>query len=302
MTTHQIFATHLQALQTMHAKAMKTKNPIASLQKQGARTSLFYLEALCRMYKTFTNKKRFTKLLETVKLLEDNLGALDFFDEMLEACKAKKASKEKLEHWQLEISNQSDAMNSLLQTEDFLNAKWFEKQFDKLNTAKWLVPEEEANAIIGYYQVQATKINEWYAGLDRNLTNLEEHVHELRRKIRWLSIIPQAMVGGIQLQDPHKPMARFAKYATKQVITSPFNKMPKPSKDHTIIYLLNKQAFYALSFTIYELGLLKDKGLQTIATATDSKTENNLEATLAAANKLAKQFFTDKVLEGLVKY
>jgi len=93
---------------------------------------------------------------------------------------------------------------------------------------------------------------------------MEADVHELRRKLRWLSIYPQALRGCIQLAESKKAAKHLTKYLTKDIVNSPYNKMPDAG-DSKHFLLLGKNYFYALSWMIDALGNLKDNGLHIIA-------------------------------------
>ena len=59
---------------------VKSIDPALFLYQNNARTPLFMLEGLSKMYIDIHNKKRFSKLKEHFKLLEDGLGAIDYYD------------------------------------------------------------------------------------------------------------------------------------------------------------------------------------------------------------------------------
>jgi hypothetical protein len=148
---------------------------------------------------------------------------------------------------------------------------------------------------------------------------MEADVHELRRKIRWLSIYPQALQGCIQLSKNKKIPAYLNKYLTKEIITSPFNKMPDAGNCHYFL-MLDGNHFYALSWMIAKLGNLKDNGLQIIAlrealqqTAGMNESEAikksypmlgskqiKLEKLLLEAANVSQQFFKEQILDKLI--
>jgi hypothetical protein len=148
---------------------------------------------------------------------------------------------------------------------------------------------------------------------------MEADVHELRRKLRWLSIYPQAMQGCIQLAENKTAPKHLAKYLTKEIVTSPYNKMPDAG-DATHFLLLGKKYFYALSWMINELGNLKDNGLHIIALKealqqTDAlseeaafkkayqltgKKQQQLQTLLDEAESITKLYFQEHNLEHLV--
>ena len=93
---------------------------------------------------------------------------------------------------------------------------------------------------------------------------MESDVHELRRRLRWLSIYPQALQGSIQLTKNKTSPEYLAKYLTKEITASVFNKMPDAA-DNKSFLMLEQNYFYSLSWMIAELGKIKDKGLHVIA-------------------------------------
>ncbi|CAN5643308.1 hypothetical protein BH11BAC3_BH11BAC3_10060 [soil metagenome] len=75
LTRFEFFLNQLQILLTA---AAKEKNPALWLYRNNARTPLFMLEALSKMYADIHNKKRFTKIYDHFKMAEDALGAIDY--------------------------------------------------------------------------------------------------------------------------------------------------------------------------------------------------------------------------------
>ena len=70
----------LNKLQELLDKSSKQKNPALWLYQNNARTPLFMLEGLAKLYAGLHNKKKFSKLKDQFKLLEDALGAIDYYD------------------------------------------------------------------------------------------------------------------------------------------------------------------------------------------------------------------------------
>ncbi len=145
---------------------------------------------------------------------------------------------------------------------------------------------------------------------------MEDQVHELRRKLRWLSIYPQALRGTVHLTEALPADENVSKYLVPEIIQSPFNIMPAPG-DKTTFLLLDKNNFLALSWMIAESGKLKDKGLgdvaykealaagngnadgelQNLNFTSDGETSGYL---LAEATRIFKDFFREKRLEKLI--
>lgn len=114
-----------------------------------------------------------------------------------------------------------------------------------------------------FYGESIYQIVEFAGEKNYQFEDMENGVHELRRKIRWLSIYPHAVRGAIQLGG-NKSYKHLAKYATKAVTSSPFNKLPERSTQKYVL-LLGRDFFYALSWMIAELGSIKDDGLHIVA-------------------------------------
>src|ERR1700747_1306285 len=74
------FEHFLQQLETLLKKASRQKNPALWLYKNDARTVLFMLEGLAKLYAGIHNEKKFIKLELQFKQLEDVLGAIDYYD------------------------------------------------------------------------------------------------------------------------------------------------------------------------------------------------------------------------------
>jgi hypothetical protein len=318
--SQQIFIDQINKIEALLIKSQKQKNPSMWLYKNDARTTLFMLEGLSRMYAGLHNKKRFTKIKDWCKILEDSLGGIDYQVAMHNYCKTNKSIPANItQHFADEIANACDAMNAYLADSFGAKQAKFEKMKQKINSADWLAEEKESKAIVDYYKTQIKKINEWYIAEAREMNDIELHVHELRRKLRWLSIIPQALQGKIQLAGDVKIIIVLKKYITKEITSSPFNKLAPIGKLKSVAYL-NKQHFYALSWMIAELGKLKDSGLVENGVALAyasihlcdaeqaSKTTKGMHKNyvsindlLKQANAIVKEFFDAKILNALVK-
>ena len=133
-------------------------------------------------------------------------------------------------------------------------------------------------------------------------------MHELRRKLRWLSIYPQALGGCIQLTETPSNDDNVSKYLVPEIVNSPFNKLPPPGANRYLL-MFNKDNFLALSWMISELGKLKDQGLRVVVMAEAGKTSKsdakNNAAILAKASEITRSFFAenelDKLIAGVVK-
>ena len=74
------FEYFLNKLEPLLQKAALQKNAALWLYTNDARTPLFMLEGLAKLYCSFHNKKTFTNIKAHFKLLEDAIGAIDYYD------------------------------------------------------------------------------------------------------------------------------------------------------------------------------------------------------------------------------
>ena len=261
------FTYFLDQLQALLTKASKQQNPALWLYKNNARTPLFMLEALAKLYSGLHNKKKFTKLDEQFKLLEDILGAIDYYDIFAKEFSANKNIPATITGYlQAQTREKIQSLNEALKEHQWIGAE--NKRMDKirksLQGADWKKEDREIKKIKEFYDKATGEIIGFIGKTNFHFANVESGVHELRRKLRWLSIYPQALRGCIQLGKAKAPPKYLAKYLTKEIVTSPFNKMPDAA-DNKSFLLLEQNYFYALSWMIDQLGKLKDSGLRVIA-------------------------------------
>ncbi|MEP6711707.1 MAG: hypothetical protein ABJA37_04780 [Ferruginibacter sp.] len=260
------FEFYLLKLEALFAQAAKEKNPGLWLYSNNARTPLFMLEGLAKLYAGIHNRKRFEKIKVHFKLLEDTLGAIDYYDSFAKEFAADPAMAHITEYLQAQSREKIQRLNDIL-----IESKWIgekESSVEKIRTrlqgAGWLQPKDEVKGIMDFYTSSIEVIKVLILATSKGFTQIEAEVHALRRKLRWLSIYPQALQGAIQLTDSHIPDENINNYLVPEIVNSAFNKMPDAG-NNTYFLLLEKNYFLALSWMIAELGKLKDKGLKIIA-------------------------------------
>ena len=316
------FDYYFNKLQPILTTAAKQKNPALWLYRNDARTPLFMLEGLAKMYTSFHNKKKFTKIKEHFKLLEDTLGAIDYYDSIAKDLGAnKKVPATVIAYLQAQSREKIQSLNEVLLENDWLlpeNSR-IDRIREKLQEADWLEEEKEVDQVHDFYGEAIYELVEFTQKTNYQFTNLESGIHEMRRKLRWLSIYPQALRGTIQLHTLPKPLKHLTKYLSKEITTSPFNIMPDVGAAKYVL-ILEQNYFFALSWMIAELGRIKDNGLHIIAikealqqaaTLTDEAAlkkiypmlgikQTKLPVLLEQAGNICKTYFKEQNLEHLV--
>ena len=79
----------------------------------------------------------------------------------------------------------------------------------------------------------------------------------MRRKLRWFSIYAAVLQGRLRLAKVPVVDERLKKYCTKEIVGSPFNKLPSTPKG-VMALTVQSTYFYTLSWLIRELGDWKD--------------------------------------------
>lgn len=263
MKTKEInpFLFYSKQLQQLFAKAALQKNPALWLYNNGVRTQLFMLEALTRLHNRAFDEKIFDKWNKRFKKLEDLFGEIDaniVFEK--EFKKNKNIPVDALKYFNVNSTEFIQKCNQRLVEKDWLNNKL--ESFDsKLQEYKVEYNEDYIDELRFSIIDEIDAIIDFGLKYNFEFTKLEEHIHEIRRKIRWLSIYAQALQGLIQLKVTNKDLKSSINYFTKEVLNSPYNKLPPKPKNASIIEF-DKNSFFALSWLINELGVLKDSGLK----------------------------------------
>lgn len=261
------FEHYLHKLEQLLDNAVKDHNPALWLYSNDARTPLFMLEGLSKLYEGLHNKKKFGKLKEHFKLLEDGIGQIDYYEYYAKVFLESPTIPVPIrEYMQAQSREKIQHLNDILISEKWITdgKKRLSKIRKSLKKADWLTQKEEVTAVRSFYEKEISSIKSFVKEANGQFTEMENQVHEFRRDIRWLSIYPQALQGMIQLSNSGLSEHATAAYCTEEIVHSKFNVMPDAGDQHWFL-LLEKNYFYALSWVIATMGDLKDEGLQVFA-------------------------------------
>jgi len=260
------FEYYLNQLQDLLVISSKQKNPALWLYQNNARTPLFMLEGLAKLYEGIHNKKKFGKLKDQFKVLEDAIGAIDYYDAFAKEFAAKKKIPAAVKNYILAQTREKlQSFNEILVEKAWIgegNTR-IDKIRKKLSNADWLKEKDEIAGIHAVYMLSIKEVLNFINQKNFHFEHVETDIHELRRDIRWLSIYPQALRGCIQLSKAKTSPKYLNKYLTKEITGSPYNIMPDAGDcKHFLVF--DKNRFFALSWLIAELGKLKDNGLRVV--------------------------------------
>ncbi len=283
----------LQLLNTCQNK----KNPAQWLYCNNARSTLFMLESISRLWFRAFGDNDTAKWLKTFKKLEDYLGVIDYYEVLLkEFSKNKSIPKIQIDYFKKKRDKAFEKLNKKLRAKDFY------KKFMVVSSKPGAIEFNNKTILLkleNEIKAEIFESGQFFSQFDNGFDSMELQVHELRRKLRWISIYAQSLSGAIITKDDKIKYPWEKEFITKFSINSPYNKLTiKKGLVHYIT--LNKKAFYAYTTVIEELGNIKDKGLAIEALAKSIEKTNhikNAEALLIAN----KQLHTDASIEVLLK-
>ncbi len=284
------FDRQFKILESYYTKPLQNSRAI-DLYRHGARIPLFKLEALARIYYKITEGAIFKKQLAYYKKLEDLLGQIDHYEGLLKST----SNAIHTGYFLLRRKEAEAALhNELHSGEKFNGLKQLSRFKIQLKAYKWPSENKETIAIQNLYKKEFRKITEKIKNGELGYADVEQ-VHELRRKLRWLSIYSEALNGMVVLGGSKKKA--FIKYRSKAILGSAFSKLPKNKKPLSKI-IFDHDHFFALCWIVLELGTIKDKGTLLIELAkAPGKDPAQLKTRLKDLRKRAelsgKTFFKD---------
>ena len=306
------FLWHSRQLHELLKNAQSADNPALYLYQKGARNIVFMLEGLTRIHKNAFEDENMDKWYDRFKKIEDLFGQIDYLDAFKKQFETDQVLDEKaIAELGRKTAIPIAELNQLLEEKEWFKDKLL--KFDAfIESCGFRYDQSYTACISAAYSEEIQKIEDFAKAIHFEIKELEIELHELRRRLRWLSIYPQAFRGLFQLKRGNTDPVWSKKYMTEKIVNSPFNQLPPPVENLPAIYL-DYHCFIALSFMIQEYGGLKDQGLQSFVLAdelslSESETEKVLrdkyvseKVILTKATALLKAFFKDNILQNLVQ-
>lgn len=242
----------------------------------GVRNHYFYVETICRIGRDLGSEEVFEKHLKKFKEAEDILGQYDFFFSLSEATSHVPECRERFEELHGEnFATAGEKLHNLLEEErDSKQHSTFLKDCKEIEFDK----PEKLQKEFGVFLIKAIqKLSKGWEKGEFNPDEIETGIHELRRKLRWLSLYAQVSNGMIQLTGKEVKTEIAEVYVTREILTSPFLQFPKAPEGIRPLEIKFAH-FAALSSLIATLGELKDAGLTLEALNAEEKPLKCLKA------------------------
>lgn len=244
-----------------------------ALYRANLRTPLFMLEGLSRLaLGTGGDPDVFEPLQRDVKVIEDTLGEVDYWWVVADKARGWNLPAEFLRHVEEQHRVACGRVMGWLEARAWVDHRYLPQEGEvrlrvnrigrDLVDTRWLSDRKERRALAEFLHGRALSTERAARSLD--MADIEHGLHELRRRLRWLSIYATALDGSVQLDQAAKAPKGWAKYMTPAVVNNPFNALPK-GDPAVVPVTIPAPLFYALSWLIAELGALKDRAQWTEA-------------------------------------
>lgn len=265
-------------------------DPADFLYREKLRSLLFILESLARILQK-SGDEDMAKPLKQIKKLEDALGRIEDYDCYYRLFSEHKAVKKKeAAYFRKKRDKELHRLNRRLRKKDFYRDLFWKLASDGHNF-------NTKHAVHTFRKEIGAEIDicfKFYSEYPEAFDSMEGQVHEIRRKLRWLSIYGQSLDGIVMLSPDRRNYAWEKEFITAYERRSPYNTLPV-SPELPAHIRFHKKAFLAKSHVITALGKIKDRGLQLeyLATAIRKTGGCSRQKELAAAAERLEVSYTE---------
>ncbi len=257
-------AAHLTELHNLSSRLSNVDEAELKFFHEGARNIFFRLEAATRILRYSVDKKTFNGYNDLFKKVEDVLGTFDYYEALYKSIEGKEGIDPNfIAYFKKNLDDHQKLMGDFLVEQKWIgtNVPTYTDLITDFSKIDYPKVKELRKLLAKYMMKQLTKVQEAYEQKTLDINDIEGGIHEIRRKLRWVSIYAQVCNGWIQLRELKTTPSSFKKYQTKEIINSPFNKLPKAPQNFDSL-IIDSTNFYALSWAIDELGKIKDQGMK----------------------------------------
>lgn len=260
------------------------------------RGPLFSIEGLARIYED-RYPDTMSSLLKQSKALEDRLGKhIDMVEHVAYAKeigvdaatirhlqKLVREDRKETEHYH-DLEEEKMTLVDFLLYNDWIEsydprlAKWE----NKVAKTDWDGPKKDRDYILQklFDVTQELRRDEW------NMGDIQDGIHDFRRRVRWLSIYVQSLADLLVLDYPELPL--FDEILTSDIATSKYGALP-PGDKLAFPILFPHALYLELTKAIQELGYAKDSAEAMYEWLPEALLASGQATTLAAARRKAAE-------------
>jgi hypothetical protein len=285
------FAPHLKELDPV--LRMNPNEISEALVAKDYRYNTFMIQGLLRIYERVYGRKAGNLRLE-IKTVEDAIGdykaQAEFYAFALELHLPPKVIK----HMKKKVGRYKNLL-----TDTLLEYGWISFDADaelyiveyakKLAGIKWHDPEQDLRDVAGSIATEMKKIEK----KEYDMEELQEGIHKLRRKMRWILIYVQSLRGLILLEDSKNalPINEYRKLETHPEFDNQYTRIPE-NPDVIDPIIIPRSYYLALTKYSDDLDEIKSLG-ENLHAVTEAFLRTGRAASLKAAEGLALQYFFD---------
>lgn len=237
-------------------KAIANPDPASFLHRNKARTPLFMAESLARILAETEHGKKYKKAFKLFKKLEDVLGLIDDYDNLIQQFSKNKSIKEAEVNYFIKKRDKAiEKLNVRL-----INKEFYQSEFNQVLNKLTVNFNDKiiAHQLQQHIKQELEVCYRFYSECGDGFIDMENQVHEIRRKLRWISIYGESFNGSMVLEKHKTTHSWEKKFISGQSAADPYNTLPVHKYiTHTIA--VDQKAFYALNTVIDQLGEIKDK-------------------------------------------
>ncbi len=244
------FEAPLERLRTLFASNDPTT--VVDELVKGGRGPLFAVEGLARLYEG-QHPKAMGNLREEAKWLEDRIGKLVDHGEHIKYTTQVGVQPATLAHLIKVQADYREALSKELKEKGWAGTSFIDSWSEQVKAPKWESKKDDRQ----YVLEQLLDLNQELRKEKWDIRDLQNGLHDFRRRTRWMTIYLTALGGLIEFDG--RPLERFAGILEDPITKSPYGVLGKGERDKFPI-LVPREIFLELAKAIEELGFAKDTG------------------------------------------
>ena len=243
----------LQSSQNAHEAMLK-------LTETDYRQYAFKLEALARFYQDEKWAKNFKEYRDLFKRLEDHLGATVDAVHMVKQAKKLNLLPEVIEILEKEALQNQKTLEALLVSDGWIEGRKgssvFRHLLSELKKLKIPSQEEDAQYVVKRIRHEAKAIIK----ADLDMHDLQNGLHELRRRLRWILIDLASLRGRLVILEDKKIPAELMPFQNIDDVAKKYLVFETTDYEVKHPVYMKKSAYLALSYFVNWFGKIKDRG------------------------------------------
>lgn len=217
--------------------------------QSSARNAASHLQALGKLYE---RHKRFEKLREEFKKMEDSIGEYEKWENILEKAKKKDASQDSLDRLRDKKKEAKKKLAQFLDKEGWIATSGPSK-LDAIESLiddfEWESYDQDRRKVLKELSQQLSRVDQ--AEFDLSRLEKGNGLHELRRELRWFLMEARALNGLIQLRSD-------ANCSYEEAANWRYADIPVSDTEVQPCYI-SRCLFLGVVDSVHRLGKIKDK-------------------------------------------